>query len=134
MKLLRFFKFFALAIISIALFWFLACLALYRIPEGVNPMQFEGNVHYKFLELGLENRSFFEGLLGNGPARLIGAPELFVSESDRKLLWSESPWEMREKHYTFRARLAAKPLMFGGYGLAQVMSIKRVNEEPSISK
>ncbi len=134
MRVLRFLKFLGIAIAASVVSWFVICLVLYRLPEGENFKYFEGNVHYKFLELGLDNRSFFESLLGNRPARLVGVPELFVSESDKKLLWSESPWDMDEKRYTYRAKLVAHPLKFGGYGPARVLGIRRVNEEPRISK
>lgn len=116
------------------LFWFVTCFSIYRIPAEAGPKSVEGNVHYKFLELGLDNRSFFESLLGNVPARLIDGTEFYVSKSDKKLLWPESPWEMEEKHYTYRARVTARPLMFGGFGPAQVTAVKRVEEEPWLSK
>lgn len=134
MRLLRILRFAAITILAIVLFWLVICFSIYRIPAETGPKSFEGNVHYKLLELGLDNRSFFESLLGNVPARLVDGTELYVSKSDKKLLSPESPWEMEEKHYTYRARVTARPLMFGGFGPAQVAALKRVEEEPRISK
>jgi hypothetical protein len=134
MKFLRILRFAGLVTLAIALLWFVTCLSIYRIPAESAPKSFEGNVHYKFLELGLDNRSFFESLLGNVPARLVDGTELYVSKSEKKLLWPESPWEMEKKHYTYRTRVTAQPLKFGGLGPAQVIEVKRVEEAPWLSK
>lgn len=134
MRFLRILRFVGLATLAIALTWVAICLLIYRLPAESVPKPFEGNVHYKFLELGLNNRAFFESLLGNVAVRLVDGTELYVSKSDRELLWPESPWEMEKNHYTYRTKMAARPLRFGGVGPAEVTEVKRVEEEPWLSK
>jgi len=134
MKFLLILRLAGLATLAIALMWFVLCLAVYRLPAESVPKSFEGNVHYKLLELGLNNRAVFESLLGNVPVRLVDGTELYVSKSDKSLLWPESPWEMEKNHYTYRTKVTARPLTFGGVGPAQVSEVKRVEEEPWLSK
>lgn len=134
MKFLLILRSVGLATLGLALMWLVICFSIYRLPKDSVPMSFEGNVHYKLLELGLSNRAFFESLLGNVPVRLVDGTELYVSKSEKELLWPESPWEMEKNHYTYRTKVATRALMFGGFGPAKVTEVKRVKEEPWLSK
>lgn len=133
MKIPRHLKALGLAILAGAFLWFLICLLLYRLPGEVSPRYFNGNVQYKYFDLGgSDNRLFFESLLGNVPARLVDNTMFYVSKSDKKLLWP--PSELNGNRYTSRAHLVAQPLLFGGIGPARILKIQRIEEEPRISK
>ncbi len=122
--------------LAIAALWFVLSLAMYRIPSGRRATVFEGNVHYQVVELGLTNRDFLESVVypNRVLARLEGAPELYVSVSDKRKLWPESPFAMDEKGYAYSAKILAPPLLFGGYGVSEVVDVRRVKGAPKISK
>jgi hypothetical protein len=131
---LRVIKWFFILIASALLLWVVACYAMYRIPAGLERKIFDGEVRYKFLELGFSNRQNFEGLLGNRIIRLKDNPPLYISTDDHSRLWPEDPFDMKEKGYTLRAKLIANNLLFSGFGLAEVISVERIEKEPIISK
>lgn len=116
------------------LFWFGICWTMYRLPSQESANIFDGEIHYKFIELDLTNRGFFEGICSNRIARLEGNSMLYVSLSDHEKLWPENPHEMNKNGYSYRARLQASPLLFGGFGLAKVISVVRIEKKPMISK
>jgi hypothetical protein len=107
---------------------------MYRIPVFGEEVDLAGEVHYKFLELGLTNRGAFEDMLGNRIVRLEGQPALYVPASDSAKLWKEDPHEMQDKKYSLRAKLRVKRLLFGGYGAGELVSIERLEKEPILSK
>lgn len=140
-RLLSVIKWFCALVVSLLVLWISTSYAIYRIPNGGERLLFEGEVRYKFLELSLTNRQFFEGLFNNRPVRLEENPlllleedPLFVSQDDRSKLWPEDPFGMAAKGYTFRTRLTAAPLLFGGYGLAELVSLERIEKKPIIKK
>lgn len=133
-RLLRVVKWLCIVVFSAPLLWFATSYAIYRIPNGDQRRSFEGEAHYKFLELNFTNRQLFEELIANRIVRLQGHPLLYVSEPDHAKLYPESPQNMSDKGYTLRARMTAVPLLFGGYGLAEVVSVERIDKEPIISK
>ncbi|CAM3141090.1 hypothetical protein SHLO109777_19560 [Shewanella loihica] len=131
---LTFIKWFVvLTALSLTL-WFLVSFAVYRIPSKAAKAIFVGEVHYKFVELSIENRELFENLLGNRIVRLEGHPVLYVSEAERSQLWLESPHDMSKKGYTLKATLTAPPLLLGGYGQAELIHVEVINKEPILSK
>jgi hypothetical protein len=142
MRLARFFKFLKWGAISTAvaaLLWFALGLAMYRIPSGPE-RQVEGEVHFKFLELSLSNRAIFEEVLENRRVRLA-RPEnekdvdaFYIPDAQIKRLWEVSPHELRDRKQTLRIKLKSRPLLFGGNGPAEIVGIKLVDNEPSISK
>jgi hypothetical protein len=127
-------KWFLIVAASSCLLWLSVSCAMYRLPSGEIEEDFTGEIHYKFLELGLTNREVFEELFGNRIVRLEGQSILFVPATQKARLWRESPHDMWEKKYTFRAKLKAKRLLFGGYGVAEVVGIERLEKEPILSK
>ena len=127
-------KWFCILVVSTLLLWFAASYAMYRIPNGDERRLFEGEVHYKVLELSFANRQLVEELIANRIVRLQGHPLFYVSETDHAKLYPESPLRMSESGYTFRARLTARPLLFGGHGLAEVINVERIEKEPIVSK
>ena len=116
------------------LFWFSVCWTMCRLPSQVDAHIYEGEIHYKFVELDLSNRGFFESICSNSIVRLEENSIFYVSQSDHKKLWPEDPRVMDKNGYTYRAKLQASPLLFGGFGLAKVISIVRITKEPKISK
>ena len=123
-----------IATLGAPLFWFGISWAMYRLPSQEGAYIFDGEIHYKFVELDLNNRGFFEGICSNRIARLEGNSMLYVSLSDHEKLWPENPHEMNRNGYSYRATLQASPLLFGGFGIAKVVSVVRIEKEPMISK
>ena len=119
---------------SLLTLWLITCLVVYRTSSGESQKVFVGEVHYKFLELDVNNRQLFEELLSNRVVRLIDQPLLFVSVDDRDKLWQESPHEMWKKEYTVVATLVADPLYFGGYNVARIVKLDFINKKPVIGK
>ena len=118
-------KWFLLPLIFLITLYFSVCFAIYRIPSSQDEVTFEAEIHYKFFELNLNNRAIFEDFLNNRVARLIGQPILYVNQQDHSRLWPENPHDLFKKNYTYSAKLSAKPLLFGGYGLANVIYVKK---------
>lgn len=116
------------------LIWFVASFFVYRILTNGSQKTLSGEMHYKFLEIGLTNRDFFEELLKNRPVRIEGQPLLYVSNDDYLKLWPENPFDMANRHYTIEADLISQPLLIGGYSTAKVIKVIRVNKDPIITK
>lgn len=133
-RLLKVIRWICMAAVSFPLLWIVTSYAMYRIPSGDERNFFDGEVHYKFVELNFTNRQLFEEVFANRILRLQGHPILYVSETDHAKFWSENPHRMSASGYTFRARLAADPLLFGGHSLARVISVERIEKEPIIRK
>lgn len=93
--------------------WFVFSLAIYRIPAGKPATVFEGNVHFKLIELGLTNRDFFESAVypNRYLVRIEGAPELYVSAAERRMLWHENVFSLKEKGFTVKAKIVAPSLL-----------------------
>ncbi len=131
----RIVKVLVIAALVAPLVWFGVSWAMYRLPSQKDAHIFDGEIHYKFFEFDLlTNRGFFESICSNKIARLEGGTILYVSISSHEKLWPENPHEMNKKGYTYKARLQASPLLFGGLGLAKVISVVRIEKEPMISK
>lgn len=128
--------FFLLAIIAALIAWMVVGYTLYRVPSWEQSVVFQGEVHYKVLELALNNREAFEYYAPGGLelVRIEGAPELFVSAADRRRLWPEDPFTMMDKDYTLKAKIRASPLLFGGYGVSNVVTVERITGQPNIRK
>jgi hypothetical protein len=133
-KLIKVIKWLFICVASIILLWFATSYVIYRIPATNERKIFNSEVHYKFIEFHLSNRQFFEELIKNKVVRLEGDPLLFVPASDHAKIWSERPDDMRKGGYTLKAKLTAKPLLFGGYGVAEVVDVEYLEKEPIISK
>lgn len=114
----------------VPLLWFAASYAVYRIPSGPAQQVFRGAVRYKLLDFGLSNREFFENVLANRAVALDGHPDLYASLADVNQLWRESPGGMAHKSDAYTATLTARPLLFGGYGRADISNVVRVEKPP----
>jgi hypothetical protein len=131
-RLLKTIKWLFVFVASALMLWFTTSYVVYRIPAGKDKEIFDSEIHYKFLELNLTNRQLVEELMSNKIVRLQGHPPFYVSARDHAKLWPESPHNMQG--YTFKAKLRVEHLLFGGYGLAEVMSVQLIEKNPIISK
>ncbi len=106
----------------------------YRLPSS-QAETIEGEVFYKFLDNEFNHRAMFEEmLLGKSSLRLTDRSRWFVNANDLSLAWPESPHDMLKKGYTMSVTLHARPLRFGGYGPARIVSANRLNKAPMIGK
>ena len=120
-----------------ALGWGVVCCALYRIPSR-QVVTVKGNVIYRMVDLTMSNRKLFETLLRN-KAVYIDAPSfnispLYVSTSDYQKLWPSKLFDMINNQQTIRATLTVKPLIFGGYSVAQVDIYTVIYDRPKVIK
>lgn len=111
----------------------LAPLIKYRLPGG-KAVIFEGEVQYQYIDLGQGDmlRTQFEHLLGKRRVFLVDKPWMFVRSSDFERCWPER--DMKSANYTISAKFQVYPLLFGGYGLAEVVDIQRLNKPPVVTK
>ncbi len=107
---------------------------MYRTSFSGQLITTRGIVHYKFLELNLNNRQLYEELMGNRVARIIDQSPLYISREDHAKLWPENPHDMLKKGYTLEAEIVSYPLYFGGVGYSKVVSTQIVKENPTLSK
>ena len=130
-KIIKWFFFLLVILITI---WFLVNYAMYRITSDDDKVKFEGEMHYKLLELNFTNRQLFEELIGNRIIRIEGVPILYGAKPEWSELWPESPHDMIKKEYTIKTEVSVQPLYFGGYGLIEVNKVERLNKKPIIEK
>ncbi|TQV71117.1 hypothetical protein FLL45_22585 [Aliikangiella marina] len=116
------------------LLWFVFSAVRYRLVNVDSRYEVVGEVQYKMVEVTLNNRSLFEGILGNKPIRLVDKGMFFVSEKDKKKLWPESPFDMERKQYTIKARITLQKLLFGGGSVAKVVEVEKINQRPIRNK
>jgi len=110
------------------------CYIRYRLPSS-QAETIEGEVFYKFLDTEFNHRAMFEEtLLGKSSLRLSDRSRWFVNANDLALAWPESPHDMSEKGYTMSVTLHARPLRFGGYGPAKIVTTRRLDKAPIIGK
>lgn len=124
--------FVAITVLGIA--YFLINYLRYRLPSG--PAEtIAGDVFYKFASDDSNAREAFEqSFLGKSSIRFTDRSQWFVSKKDRATAWPESPHEMLQKGYTMHVTLQAKPLRFGGYGPATIVSATKVDKPPMVGK
>ena len=123
-------KYIALLTVGIIGIYFIASVAIYRIPAGDEPESFTGFVLYQPIENTSTNRQFFEQrLMGNRLVRLDDESIWYVSERDHKILWPENIDEMHQRGYTIRTELKAQKLLFGGYSIAEIYELDKLKAE-----
>ncbi|WP_405397575.1 hypothetical protein [Maribacter sp. Asnod2-G09] len=124
---------FALFVISILIF------LKYRIATSRKTTG-ESEVKYKVIEIGKNDffRYSFENLFGNKRVYLKEKLEniewLYVSKKDYNLLCPDSPLKMKEANHTIKIKYETQQLIFGGYGLAKIISHEMINKKPEVSK
>ena len=122
-----------IAVILTGILWYTYCSVVYRVPKS-GKTKFTGEVVYKMAEVESSNRQLFESFSKRRPIRLQDQPLLFVSEDDYQKLWPKSPHDLKEENVTIHAELEAKPLLFGGYSKATVVSAVEVQSQPKLIK
>ena len=122
------------AVLCIGIIGLLVCMLRYRLPAARPREVFEGEVHYRMIDVDFSLRNVYEQYVGNRPLYLVDSPRFYLRARDKNRLWPESPLTMHEKNYTMKARLSVRPLLFGGYGFARLESLERVDIEPTIQK
>ncbi|MEZ5047012.1 MAG: hypothetical protein R2831_08465 [Chitinophagaceae bacterium] len=126
-------------IIIFSSFFFIFIPTLYyRIPILNTKHRIESKIIYQMIDFGQGdmNRCLFESILDNRRFFIVDENThwLYIDNKYKKLLWPESPWEMKKKNYTVKARFTFSDLMLGGYTIATVDSVWTINELPTISK
>jgi hypothetical protein len=123
-------------VIFAVVFYFLLSLTLYRLPSCQGPILFEHEVVFDFVDIRFSNREIFETvILNNSVITLTGeGNRFFVSPDDRNKLWELSLRDVVKARYTLKVEVLAQPLMFGGYGVASVTGISKIDKLPLITK
>ena len=112
-------------------------MVLFRLPcNGAKIIK--AKISYRMIDIGFDDavRDYFEYACGNAKVYLAGnmIPWLYVDSGDRKRLWPESPFVMREKNYTIVATFKVRKLLFDGYSIAEITDTQRVAGIPEIPK
>lgn len=108
--------------------------AVWRAPRPkTGPVTIAGVVRHQVLDqapdLPHQARTLFEKAFKNMPVTLETGERLYVGPEDFKLCWPE-PWEViYEKGYTLLVMAEARPLLFGGYGVAKITKVDRIEKE-----
>ena len=110
-----------------------------RIPVSKD-IEIESRIRYQmvdigqgdFLRNGIEYKSDTKRVFLADTASNIHW--LYVSNSDFKKLWPESPQKMKENNYTIKAKFRTRKLLLGDYAVATVIKIDSITEPPLITK
>lgn len=125
----------------IFLFLFVLCLLYFasiRIPTGP-PITIVSKVRYQVIDIGQGEflRTFVESCFRHKRIFLDEPIDdihwVYVKSKDHQKVWKETT-KMREENYTYRATLSVKKLLLGGYTVAKLEGLERVEEPPRFSK
>ena len=135
-RLVKFFKYLALFILSIVVLYLVISVTIYRLPNFDKVECFKSEVVFDFVDIQLSPREIFEtGVLSKSVVTLvIENKRFFIENVDKQKLWKVNPRDMKKQGYTLSAEVCAQPLMFGGYGVAEVTNLTKVNKQPVITK
>ena len=107
--------------------------AAWRIPLG-DAVTIQGELRYRIYEPAPNVAQFlrtpFESMFGNQGISLVDGPHLYLTEDDYKRCW---PPDLYTAGYRLYVTAEARPLLFGGYGVAKVQSIERINQSVRIT-
>jgi hypothetical protein len=110
--------------------------AVWRAPRPkAGPVTLAGVVRHQVLDqapdLPHQARTLFERLFENQPVTLETGLRLYVSPEDFKRCWPESWESIYEKGYKLAVTAEARPLLFGGFGVATITKVDRIEKEAS---
>lgn len=114
--------------------WITISYLLYRLPASKKKRIFNAEVHFRFVNLGVSNRAVFENMLSNSLLHLVEQPSLYVSKSEYAKIWVESPHDLQKKGITLNVKLTASELLFGGYGVSEILAVHELQKDPVMSK
>lgn len=124
-----------LAFLLVLLAWKPA--VVYHIPIS-SPQVVKAEIRYQVLDMGIDDavRNYLEHR--NGNVRIFLDDDnikwLYIDSNDRRKLWPESPFAMKEKNYTIVAEFKVSKALLGGYTVATVADTTHVSGSPLIRK
>lgn len=124
---------------SLTILPFLIVFLENRIPTSKDII-IESRIRYQMVDFGQSDfiRNGIEYKLDNKRIFLQdtinGIRWLYVNSNDFKKLWPESPFKMREKNYTIKAKFRTHRLLDGTYSKATLLEVDSINESPMITK
>ena len=96
---------------------------------------FERKIFYKFIDMNVSPRFFFESYIFARKKILTRNGEiLFVTKKDYRKIWTPSPHEMGNKNQSYLIKFSALPLLFGGYSYVKIENMVIIDEKPLIRK
>ncbi len=110
---------------------------IYRIPISA-PQFLKAEIKYQMIDLGFDDavRNYLE--YRNGNVRVYLNDDkiewLYVDTNDRKKLWPESPFIMKEKNYTIVAKFKVSKALIGNFTLAKIVDTVHIAGSPIIRK
>lgn len=121
-------------LIIIWLLWFLINLVKYRITTSEEIIM-QKEVFYKFININFSSRDFFEGFVGNRNIKFTDGTNFYFNKKDYHKLWKNpNPHKMHKLGYTYKVKFKINNLYFGGYSVAQILEINKLNKKPKIQK
>lgn len=103
----------------------------YRIPHG-EPILIEGELRDLAVDPSANVldlfRSQFESFYGNRGVSIAGGPRIYLTAEDYERCWEGAPSvEEGRNGFTVRLVAEARPLLLGGYEVATVRSVERID-------
>ncbi|MFN0117229.1 MAG: hypothetical protein ACKVQC_02915 [Elusimicrobiota bacterium] len=113
----------------------ISVIGYYRLPmSGLVTRKDE--VRYQMVNIGQGDvvRSIFETTLGKKRIFLVNNGSIYVSKEDFSRCHLESPREMDSKGYTLEIEYSGRMVLAGRMGTARILSIRKLDKKPVISK
>lgn len=120
----------------VALLYFTVGWLLFRMPFGA-PQVIESEVRFKYLDFHFDmpRDLVWEIWPWGGSNLYLPDGRVFkVSKRDLDVVWLEDPHEMAKQNRTKKVMLEVRPVLVGGFGLAQVIYVTSVPGQPDIDK
>ncbi|MCP4321035.1 MAG: hypothetical protein GY787_04135 [Alteromonadales bacterium] len=123
-------------IVCAVFLYILISLLLYRLPNSREFDYFEGEVVFNFIELKMNHRDAFESIILRTQFLTLASEEkrFYISTNDNAMIWEISPHELSKAGYTLKLKLITRRLLFGGFGLSEIVEIVKIKKNPIITK
>jgi len=114
---------------------------MFRLPKNnVHPL-IQGEMIFVLVDVNMNYRHFFETtILKNRAIYLkVGTSNqqiqrFYVSDSLYKNTFELTPFELIQYGYTYTLKIKSRNLLFGGYGIASVEKLMKVEKQPTLIK